>query len=778
MVEENFKIYAGMVIQKRALVDVRDCLKPSARQLMYAQYIEKIDWKHKYQKSAKSIGAGTSHFYVHGDSSAYGTLIRMGNRYAMRYTLEDVSGNAGTISGDPPAQARYTEMRLSNLTESLFKNIDKNGIKIWYDNYDNTEQFPSVFPSLGFYNIVNGTLGIGVALASSIPQFNLKEVNDALITLLNNPDATFEELYCAPDFATGAILINEAEVKESLMNGHGKACKLRARIEYNEKENCLLVTEIPFNTYTNNICVQIAEFAHENPDCGIERCVDRTKTAAEIKIFLTKKANVNQVVKNLYTNTDLQSHFSINMTMLDNGTRPRVFSWKEALMAHLAHEKEVLTRSLEFDKNKLEERLNIVEGLLIALARIEEVIATIKNSADGATAKQSLISKYGLNEAQAKAILDMKLVRLANLETVKVQNEKNEIVNKIDEINYTLSTPSALNKLIEDALLQTSKKYGDARRTEIQNISFDDEEEEPIEEKEILVCLTNTGNFYTEEKTTLMVQRRGGRGSKIKIGKNEYVIDTIADSNTSSCLAFSNKGKVYCVHMAKLPLNNKINCRELFELDADEEITRILAYNKMEQYSSIVFTTKNGLVKRTELSEYKIRKSKGIIAIKLKENDSLVGIHFVNNEPLEFLTKEGKSVIINIESVNATGRATSGVCGIKLNEGDEVVCTQLIPSTTKYIFTVSKKGIAKKIPYSECSIANRATKGVYIQKLKDDDEMAYFLPLSDEDKEITLISNLNTIKIPLSQLIETGRMAQGVNAKTMGDREKIIKVIV
>ena len=559
----------------------------------------------------------------------------------------------------------------------------------------------------------------------------MKEVNNALITLLNNPDASFDELYCAPDFATGAILINEAEVKESLMNGHGRACKLRARVEYNEKENCLIVSEIPYGVYTDNICIQIAEMVKADPTCGIEKCVDRTKTSPEIKIFLTKKANINQVVKNLYANTDLQSHFSINMTMLDKGTKPKVFTWKEALAAHLAHEKEVLTRSLEFDKNKLEERLNIVEGLLIALARIEEVIATIKNSADGATAKQSLISKYGLNEAQAKAILDMKLVRLANLETVKVQNEKAEIIEKIDLINYTLSTPSALNKLIEDALLQTSKKYGDARRTEIQNISFNDEEEEPVEKKEVIICLTNTGNLYTEEKSTLMVQRRGGKGSKIKVGKNEYVIDTVVDSNTSSCLAFSNKGKVYSVAISKLPLNGKANCREFFEIEGDEEITRILAYNKMEQYDSILFTTKCGLVKKSLLSEYKFKKSKGIIAVKIKEDDALVGVHFANDEPLEFLTKEGKSVIINIDSVNATGRATSGVCGIKLNEGDEVVCTQLIPSSTTHIFTVSKNGIAKKIPYSECSIANRATKGVYMQKLKDDDEMAYFLPLSE-----------------------------------------------
>ena len=779
MTEENFVTYAGMVIQKRALVDVRDCLKPSARELMYAQYIDKIDWKHKYQKSLKSVGSGTSHFYVHGDTSAYGVLIRMGKPFAMRYMLEDVNGNAGTMTANGnEASSRYTEMRLAPICANLFDSIDKNSIELWFDNYDNTEIYPSVFPSLGFYNIVNGTMGIGVALASSIPQFNLNEVNDALIKLLNDPDAKFEDLYCAPDFATGAIVINEDEVKESLKNGRGKACKMRARIEYVEKDNCLVVTEIPFGVYTDNICVQIAKMCKENPLCGIDKCVDRTKTSPEIKIFLTKKANVNKVVKELYANTDLESYFGINMTMLDNGTSPRVFTWKEALQAHLNHEKEVLTRSLEYDKQKYSERLNIVEGLLIALARIEEVIAVIKGSADGATAKKSLITEFGLNEAQAKAILDIKLVRLANLEQVKVENEKYDLLAKIEEINHILSTPADFNKIIEDKLLEVKKKYGDARRTEIQNISFDDEEEEPVEKKELIVCLTDKGNLYTEEKTTLMVQRRGGKGSRIKVAKNENIIDTIADLNTSSCLAFSDKGKVYSINMSKLPVNGKINCREIFEIEGTESITRILAFNKMEQYTSIIFTTKNGLVKKSNLSEYRIRKGKGIIAVKLKDGDSLVGVHFAKSEPLGFLTKEGKSIIIDLETISATGRATSGSCGIKLNEGDEVICTQLIPSNTKHIFSISSLGIAKKIPYSECGLSNRATKGTYLQKLKDNDTMAYFLPLTSEDKNITLISTSNTIKISLDEISEVSRMAQGVMAKKMNEREKIIKVVL
>lgn len=777
MVEDNFGIYAGMVIQKRALVDVRDCLKPSARQLMYAQYIDKIDWKHKYQKSLKSVGSGTSHFYVHGDGSAYGVLIRMGKPFAMRYMLEDVKGNAGTMTKNGnEASSRYTEMRLAPICANLFENIDKNTVE-WADNYDNTEQFPTVFPSMGYYNIVNGTLGIGVALASSIPQFNLNEVNTALIKLLDNPSIDFDEIYCRPDFATGGIIINEAEVKESLRNGHGKACKIRAKMEYNEKEHCLVVTEIPYGTYTDNICAQMAKLLDEEPNCGIDKFVDRTKTTPYIKIFLTKRANINQVIKTLYAKTDLQSYYSINMTMLDMGTSPKVFGWKEALQAHLEHEKSVLRASLEFDKQKKLDRLNIVDGLLIAIANIEDVISIIKNSSDGAAAKKALMEKYNLNEPQAKAILDIKLVRLANLEAVKVENEKKELLAEIERINFLLSSEKDFNQVIKDNLSSVMKKYGDARRTEIQNISFDDEEVEPLEEKELIVYLSNLGNLYTEEKTSLLVQRRGGKGTKVKLLKNEYLIETVSDSNASTCLAFSNKGKVYSFNMAALTPSQKINVREKFELESDENITRLLPFNKFNSYKYILFTTANGLVKKTEVEEYRIRKSKGVIALKLKDGDSLVGIDFVNDEPLKFLTKKGKSVIIDIVEINATGRATAGVCGIKLNDDDEVVCTHTLSKDVSHILTISKLGVIKKIPYSEFSIASRATKGASIQKLKENDEMANFLPLTSEDKEITLITTIGTIRISLDTFEESGRAAQGVQAKKLVAKEYVIKVV-
>lgn len=777
MVEDNFKIYAGMVIQKRALVDVRDCLKPSARQLMYAQYIDKITWKGKYQKSLKSVGAGTSHFYVHGDGSAYGTLIRMGKPFVMRYRLEDVSGNYGTMTKNGnEAASRYTEMRLDKLSSYLFADIEKNTINSWFDNYDNTEKFPSVLPSLGFYNIVNGTMGIGVALASSIPQFNITDVNTALIKLLDNPDIDFDDIYCIPDFATGGILINAAEVKESLRTGHGKACKLRAKIEYDEKEHCLIVSEMPFGVFTDTVCGQLGQLLEDKPTCGIDKFIDLTKKTPNIKIMLTKKANINKVIKTLYAKTDLQSYCSINMTMLDNGTSPRIFGWKEALSAHLTHEKEVLKNSLEYDLNKYKARLHIVEGLLIALANIEDIIATIKASSNGATAKIALMEKFNLDELQAKAILDIKLVRLANLEAVEVQNEKNDLLEKIENLNSLIASQPKMNEILKAKLIEVMKKYGDPRRTEVQNISFDDEEEEPVEIKELIVYLTNFGNLYTEEKTSLMVQRRGGAGKKIKMAKNEYIIDTIVDINSSTCLGFSNKGKAYSFNMSNLPVNSKINLGEMFDFESGEVVTKLLPFNKMDKYSSIIFSTKQGMVKKSALSEYRIKKSKGVVAIKLKENDEIVGIDFVNNEPLEFLTLNGNCIIIDTEEIKETSRATMGVCGIKLRDGDSVIQAKIIPANTNSILFVSQKGIGKKVSYAELGISNRATKGSSIQKLKDGDLMADFLPLSTEDNEAMFISTIGSIKISTSTMSELSRAAQGVQMKKVVGLEKIIKL--
>lgn len=776
IIEQSFGQYAGAVLQSRALVDVRDCLKPSARQIFYCLYTDKFTASKPFKKTLKAIGSAMR-MYIHGDSSCEGVIMRAGQPFAMRYPLVEVEGSFGNLmeSGNWAAP-RYTSSRLSDVSNFLFQDIEKDTILDWRDNYDDTEQYPAVLPCKGFYNIVNGTTGIGIGMSASLPQFNIKDVNEALVKLLWNEDIDDKELICIPDFATGGILLNEEEVRESLLKGQGKSCRLRSVVEYDDKENCLVVKEIPYGVYTNTICKQLEALIEEN--IGIERFNDLTGANPLIKIYLTKRANPEQVLKRLYKDTSLQYYYGINFTMLEDGKFPRVFTWKETLQAYLTHQKEVYTRSFKYDLNKIEKRIHIIDGLLIALENIDDVVALIKNSVSSAAAKTSLQEKYNLSEEQAKAILDVKLARLARLEVEKLVSEKNELEQKANWIKEILNDINKLKSIIQEDLEKVAKKYGDARRTRVMNLKTgDDEDETPIEEKELIIYLSNFGNLYTEEKSTLLVQRRGGKGAKVKLAKNEYLIETISDSNASACLAFSNKGKVYSFNMATLTPSQKLNVREIFELENDEHITRLLPFNKFNSYKYILFTTARGLVKKTEVEEYRIRKSKGVIALKLKDGDSLISVNFINNEPIKFLTKKGKSVIINTDEINATGRATAGVCGIKLNEEDEVVCANIIKADTTHIITISKMGVMKKIPYSDFSIGSRATKGASIQKLKDNDEMANFLPLSSEDKELTLISTIGTIRIPVDTIEESSRAAQGVQAKKLVAKEYIIKVV-
>ena len=476
--EQSFETYAGMTIRDRAICDARDCLKPGARMSMYAQFIEKITPDKPYRKSQKSVAAAMDHFYVHGDMSLYPLFARLGKTWAMRYVLEDFQGNTGTIEeSSNEAASRYTEMRLAPIAMNLFTNIEKDTITKWYESYSGEEEYPAVLPSVGFYNIVNGTSGIATAISSSIPQFNLREVNEAMIKLLYNPDISFDEIYCAPDFCTGAVLLNEEEVRESLRNGTGSACKLRSVLEYDSINHCIIVKEIPYGVYTETIRGQLMEITESENNPGIERFLDQSGATPLIKIFITKKANPDKVIRYLYKNTALQYHYAINMIMLDNGKTPRVFGWKDALQAHINHEIEVYTKAYQFDLAKIAARLHILDGLLIAQANIDEVVAIIKNSTSSAMAGQTLRQRFGLDEVQTKHILDMKLSRIAKLEVQKIEEEKAKLEAESAKLTAILNDEMLLKAEIEKGMRAIISKYADARRTKILNIAKDDDEE-------------------------------------------------------------------------------------------------------------------------------------------------------------------------------------------------------------------------------------------------------------------------------------------------------------
>lgn len=756
VIEESFTQYSGAVLQSRALVDVRDCLKPSARQIFYCLYTDKFLPSKPFKKTLKAIGSA-ARMYIHGDSSCEGVIMRAGQPFAMRYPLIEVEGNEGSLmSSGSWAAPRYTASRLSEFSVRLFNDIDKNTIKEWRDNYDDTEQYPSVLPTKGFYNIVNGTMGIGIGAASSIPQFNIKEVNHALEVLLLNPDATFDEIYCAPDFATGALLLNEGEVKEALKTGQGSACKLRSVVEWDNTERCFIVSQIPYSVYTNTICGELEEILNDelnNP--GIERFNDLTGVDPLIKIYLTKRANPDRVLKYLYKNTSLQSYFGINMTMLDDGRYPKVFGWKAALQAHIDHEKIVYRRGFEFDLAKIEKRIHILDGLLICIANIDEVVKVIKTSTSTAAASKELQNRFLLDDEQAKAVLDMKLSRLANLEVKKLEDERDTLDTKARFIQTVLNNEDIFNQQLIDGWREIAQKFGDARRTQILNV--ENESDEPTEKKQLSLSFTNKGAVFVTETSSLYSQRRNGIGTKLKLEKDEVLVDNIVGENTETILFFTNKGNYYHMKMGEFNIGEKQYLANYFSIGDDETLTTAVGVNPNNAKKNIVFITKNGLIKKSKLSEYNMKRNTGALALKLDSDDEIVSILFVENERIGIMSKSGQFIMVLTEPIKPIGRVTRGIIGMKLNTGDYVVRGRVIPQSTKEIFSISTDGYGKITSISEFNVTGTNTKGVKIQK---SDDMCDFMPLNAQN-DLLINSNTTQIRIKYTDIPTLSRGAQG-----------------
>ena len=762
IIEDSMIQYSGAVLQSRALVDVRDGLKPSARQIFYSMLTRKLTHNKPYKKTANAVGMAMADFYIHGDSSCEGVIMRAGQEFAMRYPLVDVKGNVGSLieSGNWAAM-RYTESRLSKISNILFTDIDKDTIEEWRDNYDNTKQYPAVLPSKGFYNICNGSQGIGVGLAASIPQYNLKEMNQALEHLLLNPDCDFEEIYIAPDFATGAILLNEDEVKNSMKQGTGFACKLRSVVDYDKKENCFIVTEIPYGVYTNTICGELEDIINGEENPGIERFNDLTGKTPLIKIYLNKKVNPDKVLKYLYKNTSLQYYYGINFTMLDMGRFPKVFTWKEMLQAHIDHEKEVYRRGFEFDLKKITDRLHIIDGLLICLANIDEVVHIIKSSTSSVTAAAALKERFLLDDAQTKAILDMKLSRLAHLEVKKLTDEKEELERSAAHISQILSDVNLFNQELINGWREVSQKFGDERRTRILNIAK--ENEEPRETHELLINLSNQNNIYITTVSTLYSQKRGGVGNKFKMSKGEYVISTASGTNLDTLLFFSNEGNCYHTQISDLPFEEVIPIESLCNLNTTEHIKQLAFLNRKDSKEHIIFLTKKGILKKSRLSEYNTKMKIGVKALNLDEGDEICSILLMNDERVGMLTARGQFVMCETKDIRAIGRIARGVKGITLNPGDSLVSAQIIPSNVKELLTISELGFSKRTSISEFNVTGRATKGVKIQTLKENDSMIDFAPIVNQRDTIVVSSN-SQIKFNIDEINLLSKGAQGTKS--------------
>ena len=778
-VEDSFKIYAGMTIKSRALIDVRDCLKPAARMCMYAQKLEGIVSSKPFIKSVVSVSEAMKKFYKHGDAACYDLLTQLARCYNMRYPLVEFKGQYGTISTGKQAASRYTDMRLGKLGEYIYNGIEKDCIDIWFDGHTPKDFYPSVTPSLGYYNICNGTQGIATGMASSIPQFNLREVNEAMIKLLNNPEIDFDEIYCPPDFAVATTILNADKVKEALKIGKGSV-RMRASVTYDAKENSLTFTNAPYGVYIQTITEQIVNKMNEGIIVGIakEGIKDFSTMSCNLKIYLEKGVNPTKMIKTLYKETSLDDIFIINMTMLDKGTFPKVFGWKDALQAHLNHEVEVRTKIHNFEIKKIDARLNIIEGILIALADVDNVISIIRNSETTSDAKVKLIGKYGFNELQVKAILDIKLAKLAHLEIENFKNEKQKLLDDKQQHLDILSNRLLLNKEIEDDLRAVANKYGDERRTKLMNFDFagDKEDAEPIEKKELIIHYTNLGNIYTQESTTLMKTKRGAKGTKLKLSDNEAIVRTISDTNFSSLMIFSNKGLMYHISTDELPINTKINLSQLFEFSPGERPTAITTLAKRVEYKYFIFVTKNGMIKKTESSEYIQKRGKSLKAINLKDEDEVVNVMFVNDEKVGILTNNGNYVTLDTTEINAIGRATAGVKAIKLSSDDYVIDSKKIKNNDKYFITLSKNGLIKKSNIEEFPVCSRAIKGKKISDIRENDKIINFLTLS-EDCDIIISTKKKNIKISSSELRLLSRAATGVKSTDLVENDSAITLI-
>ena len=795
VIEDSFATYAAMTIQDRAIIDARDGLKPSQRQCMYSMLLRKYTYKKPFVKSQECVGGAMADFYVHGDQACYDLMARLARPYNLRYPLMGFKGQYGHITNGRPSAARYTDMRLGELGCQMFEEIDNDCIDVWFDNYSGTKQYPAVVPSLGFYNICNGTSGIATSLASSIPQFNLREVNEAMIKLLWNPDIDFDEIYCAPDFCTGGTILNANAVKEILRYGGGAAVKnmkfngkklgssvrMRATATYNAEENAVYFTDVPYGVYTRTITEQIVKGINEGTILGIanEGLKDLSETKSNIKIILEKGTNVTKFIKTLYKLTDLDSSYAINMVMLDNGTYPKLFTWKEALQAHLDHEIVTRTKIHNYYIGKIEDRINVIDGLLIAIANIDEVVALIRAADDKNEAKEKLISRFGFNSAQADAILKMTLSRLIHLEIQSFKDEKDKLLQEKENHTNILNNQELLYKEIENDLRAIADKYGDDRRTVLTNFDFNGEEEdsEPVEKKELLIYYTNLGNIYTVESSTLMKTKRGGKGKKIKLADNEVVIKTINDTNFNDLFAFTSSGTMHIINIDELPLDTKVNIKQLLELPIYEEVTTLTSFSHKTDKKYFVFLTEKGMIKKSEIELYKCKRGKSIKAIKLKDGDRLINVIAMNDGYVGILSNVGNFIKISTEDINPIGKIAMGVKAISLKENEFVIDAKEIKQEDKYLITLSKRGIIKKSQIKEFELANRATRGKKISGVRENDSVIKMLTF-EKDCDIIIIVNKRNIKISTEELQETSRTASGVKGIDIKDNEEALDLLI
>ncbi len=781
--QQSFLEYSMSVIISRALPDLRDGLKPVHRRILYTMYESGYTPDKAYVKSAKTVGAVIGNYHPHGDTAVYDALVRMAQDFSYRYTLIDGHGNFGSIDGYGAAAYRYTEARIAKMSMELLKDINKETVD-FEDNFDGSRKEPTILPSRYPNILVNGTMGIAVGMATNIPPHNLSEVIDGCVAYIENPEIELLELMNyikGPDFPTGALILGNSGIKKAYETGKGAiTIRSKAEIVENKGKTEIIVTEIPYQVNKLALRQRIAELVRDKIIDGIGDLHDESTISQGIRIVieLKKDANPNVVLNNLYKHTQLQTSYGINFLMLDDG-QPKTLGLKSIISKYIEFQKSVIYRRTKFELDKAEKRSHILEGLKIALENIDAVIKVIKEAPTDEEAKNTLISRFSLSDVQAEAIMEMKLRRLSGLERKKIEDELAELIKIIENLKSILVSDEKISNIVKDELIEIKNKYGDERRTEIDNSSIEFiEDESLIPVEDIVITLTNKGYIKRMTSETYKSQNRGGVGVKGMTTNEEDFVENITSMTTHDYLMFfTNKGKVYRMKGYEIPLYNRqakgLPIVNLLPIEKDEIVKVMLTIKADENEGNIVFCTQNGLVKRTNLVEFESIRTNGKIAITLKENDELISAKKTcgDNEIL-IASSNGRMIRFKEEEIRVMGRTASGVRGIEVGDGVCVGCE--IAEAGQEILVVTENGYGKKTSIDEYRMTHRGSKGVKALNVTSKNGNIVSFKTIHGDEDLMIVTNSGIIiRISAEQVSSTGRVAQGVRLINLKDEQKV-----
>ena len=776
-VEEEMKTayidYAMSVIVSRALPDVRDGLKPVHRRILYSMHEDGITSDKPYRKCANTVGSVLGRYHPHGDSSVYDAMVRLAQDFTMRYPLIDGHGNFGSIDGDPPAAMRYTESRMSKIAEQMLVDIEKNTVD-FMPNYDDRLQEPTVLPSKIPSLLVNGSSGIAVGMATNIPPHNISEVIDGTIKVIENPDVSIEELMDivkGPDFPTGALILGKDGIREAYTTGRGKIT-VRAEAEIEEMANNrqrIIVRSLPYQVNKSNLIIKIDQLIKERRIDGVSEVRDESDRTERVRIVIELKRDAHpQVILNqLYKHTQMQDTFGVITLALVNG-EPKILTLKDCLVEYIKHRKEVVLRRTKFELDKAEARAHLLEGLIIAIDNIDEVIKIIRESYDDA--KERLMKRFNLSDIQAQAILDMQLKRLQGLQREKLEEEYAELMKLIAYYKEVLASDSLVYDIIKDELLEMKDRYGDERLTKIAPAEGEFDEEDLIKEEQVAITLSRLGYIKRQPVDTYKSQKRGGKGvTGMTTKEGDFVKDIFTASSHDTLLFFSNKGKMYRLRGFEVPEAGRTAkgtaIVNLLNLDAGEKISAIIPIQNFASDKYLLMGTKNGLIKKTPLKEYDSSRKTGLMGITLKDDDELIDVRMTDGEDnVVLVTKKGLCITFDEKDVRPVGRVAQGVIGMRIADDDAVIGMEpIIGGSQATLLAITENGFGKRTELEEYRVQNRGGKGVITYKVTPKTGEIVGIKIVTGVEDIMLVTDTGTIiRLNSGEVSVLGRATQGV----------------